>query len=252
MVNDDIMSHAAGYIPYEPQLVPVQWADNIWTVNGPEVSYPLWGLVIPCPTRMTIIRLPDGDLWIHSPVAWTPALGEAVNALGPVTAIIAPNTLHYSFLADWVSMFPSASAFGPPGLAVKVPDVAFSVLDEQLLAHWRERIEPHVISLGHFIEVVFLHRASGTLIVTDLMQNFEAHRIRNPLVRLIMQLGGATGPNGKPSIEIRIAGVRHRKALKAGIRHMLAWQPSSIILSHGACYPTSGLDEIKRAFGINS
>jgi hypothetical protein len=240
---------APGYLPYDPQLAPRAWAKDIWTVDGPEVAYSLWGLTIPCPTRMTIIRLPDGELWVHSPVACTPDLIAAVEALGPVAAIVAPNSFHYTHLADWTRAFPQAAVLGVKGLGAKVPAIAFAVLDDRAPLSWQEAIDVHVIPLGSFTEAVFLHRASRTLILTDLMQNFEADRIRNPLVRAVMMLGGATGPNGRPSIEIRIGALRHRAALREGVRRMLAWQPSGIILSHGACYRTNAVEEIERALG---
>ncbi len=243
------MTDAPGYLPYEPQLQLVPWAEDIWTVNGPEVSYRLWGLTLPCPTRMTIIRLPDGGLWLHSPVACVPELVAAVEALGPVVAIIAPNVFHYTHLADWARTFPDASVFGP-NLAAKVPGIALTPLDQALAAPWTATIDLHVVALGSFTEVVFLHRASRTLIVTDLMQNFEAGRIRDPLVRTVMTLGGATGPNGRPSIEIRLAALAHRKALREGVRQMLAWQPAGIILSHGAPYRSNAIAEIEQAFGV--
>lgn len=244
------MTGKPGYLPYEPQLIPKAWGEDIWTVDGPEVAYSLWGLNIPCPTRMTIIRLPDGGLWVHSPVACGPDLVAAVKTLGQVTAIIAPNVFHYTHLADWVRAFPQAAVFGLPGLAARVPGIAFAVLDDQTSPSWRETIDLHVIALGSFTEAVFLHHASRALIVTDLMQNFEAERIRSPLLRAVMRLGGATGPNGRPSIEIRIAALRHRAALREGVRKMLAWQTSGIILSHGACYRKGGAAEIARAFAV--
>lgn len=77
------------------------------------------------------------------------------------------------------------------------------------------------------------------------MQNFEAGRIRSPLARTVMTLCGATGPNGRPSIEIRLAAIAHRKALRCGVQR----EPSGIILSHGACYRTEAASEIERAFG---
>jgi hypothetical protein len=242
------MTGEPGYHPYEPQLQPVPWAEDIWTVDGPEVAYSLWGLTIPCPTRMTIIRLPNGDLWVHSPVACTPKLVAAVEALGAVAAIVAPNSFHYTHLADWTRAFPQAVVFGVEGLSAKVPGIAFAVLDDQSSPSWHTAIDVHVVALGSFTEAVFLHRSSRTLIVTDLMQNFEAGRIRNPLVRAVMMLGGATGPNGRPSIEIGLAALRHRAALEKGVRHMLAWQPSGIILAHGACYRSNAVTVIERAF----
>lgn len=243
------MSQTTGYFPYEPQLRLIPWVENIWTVNGPEVSYSLGGVTIPCPTRMTVIKLRDGSLWLHSPVSSNPDLVAAVSALGPVSAIVAPNTLHYTFLADWVRAFPAASTFAAQNLAIKMPGIALSVLGEQLAAGWREDIDLHVVSLGSFEEVVFFHRASRTLIVTDLMQNFEAGRVRNALVKMLLIFGGATGPNGRPSIEIRMAAMLHRASLRRGVEQMLAWEPTGIILSHGKCYQTDGVIEIRRAFG---
>ena len=243
------MTRSPVYLPSEPQLQPVPWAEDIWTVEGPEVSYRLWGLTLPCPTRMTIIRLPDGKMWLHSPVACVPDLVAAVEALGPVTAIIAPNVFHYTHLAEWARAFPRASIFGLPALATKVPGIAFTALDQPSTSCWAGSIDNHVVALGTFAEVVFLQSASRNLIVTDLMQNFEAGRIRNPLVRTVMTLGGATGPNGRPSIEIRLAALAHRSALRDGVRQMLAWEPSGIILSHGACYRKDATTEIAKAFG---
>ena len=245
------MGRLPGYLPYEPQLQLVPWAEDIWTVNGPEVSYRLWGLTLPCPTRTTIIRLPDGGLWVHSPVACAPDLVAAVAALGPVAAIIAPNVFHYTHLADWARAFPQAAVFGLPGLTAKVPGIRFTALDQTLTAPWTAAIGSHVVALGHFAEVIFLHRASRTLIVTDLMQNFEAARIRHPLVRAVMMLGGATGPNGRPSIEIRLAALPYRQALRRAVEQMLAWQPSGIILSHGACYRADAVGQIEGAFGFH-
>jgi len=242
------MTKSPGYLPYQPQLTLIPWGERIWTVNGPEVSYSLSGMTIPCPTRMTIIKLLDGSLWVHSPVVCDPGLVAAVSALGPVSAIVAPNTLHYTFLADWVRAFPAASTFVAPSLNAKLPSAAIFVLGQQRCASWCEEIDLHVAALGSFTEVVFFHRISRTLIVTDLMQNFEAHRVANTLVRLLMIAGGATGPNGRPSIEIRMAALRHRKALMSCVRQMLGWQPTGIILSHGECYRADGVAEIERAF----
>ncbi|MCG7533934.1 DUF4336 domain-containing protein [Pseudoalteromonas sp. OOF1S-7] len=54
---------------------------------------------MPFTTRMTIVRLPCGGLWVHSPICLTPGLREQVDALGPVTYLVAPNHLHHLFMA---------------------------------------------------------------------------------------------------------------------------------------------------------
>jgi hypothetical protein len=105
---------------------------------------------------MTVIKLHDGVLRLHSPVFCDPELVAAVSALGPVTAIVAPNTLCYMFLADGVRAFPTASTYATPNLSTKVPTITFSVLGDLLCETWRRDIDLHVVALGGFTEVVFL------------------------------------------------------------------------------------------------
>ncbi len=80
---------------YEPinTLKPV--ADNIWIVDGPIVRMDVPGGSIPFPTRMTIVRLANGDLWVHSPTALTNTLQAEVDELGPVRHLVSPNRIHY-------------------------------------------------------------------------------------------------------------------------------------------------------------
>ena len=59
-----------GYRTYDPLGVLKPVAENIWIVDGPEIRFRYALLRIPFPTRMTVVRLPDGGLWLHSP---TPA-----------------------------------------------------------------------------------------------------------------------------------------------------------------------------------
>jgi hypothetical protein len=66
------------YAPYEPLNVPKAIAPGVWLVDGPEIWFGYFaGLKLPFPTRMTIVRLPDGGLWLHSPTKPTDALSIA-------------------------------------------------------------------------------------------------------------------------------------------------------------------------------
>ena len=69
--------------------------------------------------RMTVIRLPDGGLWLHSPVKLDAAARSAVEALGPVRFLVAPNTMHHLALGDWAAAYPSAKVLAPAGLRQK-------------------------------------------------------------------------------------------------------------------------------------
>lgn len=89
------------HVPYAPLQMIKPFADEVWIVDGPEVGMRYFGLTLPFPTRMTIVRLPGGELWVHSPIAWSDQLGAELARLGPVSHLIAPNTLHWSYLSDW-------------------------------------------------------------------------------------------------------------------------------------------------------
>ena len=74
------------------------FGDDLWITDGPPVDV----VGFRYPTRMAVVRLPDGGLWLWSPVGLSMDLRDAVNALGPVQHLIGPNSLHHlSGLARW-------------------------------------------------------------------------------------------------------------------------------------------------------
>ena len=102
---------------YEPinTLKPV--APDVWIVDGPVIGMAYFGFHVPFTTRMTVVRLGDGSLWLHSPTPAEPALLAAVDALGPVRHLIAPNKIHYWWIGDWKSRYPEATTWAAPGVA---------------------------------------------------------------------------------------------------------------------------------------
>lgn len=241
------MTEYSGYLPYEPQMLPVEWAKDIWTVNGPEVTYRFAGLAIPCPTRMTVVRLDTGALLLHSPIAFSESLNVALSTLGPIGAIVAPNTYHHLHVDTWASAYPSAQVFAVSNVVEKIVTDSHTIQDH--LSLFEDRGLPcTVIELGKFQEAVFFHRPSETLIVADLMQNFEAKRVRSKFSRALLTVGGATGPDGRPSIEVRHLAHKHKEAMQRTVQRMIEWNPSQIILSHGACYRLGAVEHLERAF----
>ena len=128
------------YVPYAPLGALKRLSDDLWIVDGPEIGLRYLGLTLPFPTRMTIVRLPRGELWVHSPIRWTQALGDAIADLGAVGHLVAPNTLHYWYLPDWQARYPSARSHGPPDLAktARRPIVVDATLGDD--APWASRM----------------------------------------------------------------------------------------------------------------
>jgi hypothetical protein len=96
-------------------------------------------------------------------------------------------------------------------------------------------------------EVVFLHRPGATLVLADLIENFEADRL-DTTMRWIARLGGVLAPDGKTPLDMRLTYLGHRAEARACLARMLAWQPQRIILAHGRCFLQDGQAELRRAF----
>jgi hypothetical protein len=96
-----------------------RFGEEIWTAGGSTVSIAGFDY----PTRVIVIRLSDGALFIWSPTALSPDLQTAVDGLGSVRHIVAPNTLHHLFIAEWHKAYPEATIHAAPDLRAKHPDL---------------------------------------------------------------------------------------------------------------------------------
>ena len=237
---------------YEPinTLKPV--APGLWLVDGSIVRMAALGGSAPFTTRMTVAQLADGGLWCHSPVASDPALFAAVDALGPVRHLVSPNKLHYAHIAAWKRRYPDAVAWASPGVRERAAsqkiEVSFDAdLGETAEPAWAAEFDQlHFRGSRVFEEVVFLHRASATLILTDLIENFEAARLGTAM-RWIARLGGVLDPDGKTPLDMRFT-FRDRAAARACLQRVMDWRPQRVILAHGRCYLDHGEAELRRAF----
>ena len=55
--------------------------------------------------------------WVHSPTQADEALFSAIERLGRVSFLIAPNTLHYWWIPEWSARFPHAEVWGEKRVA---------------------------------------------------------------------------------------------------------------------------------------
>ena len=49
---------------------------------------------------MTVVRLADGGLWCHSPIAPAPELFAQIDALDEVRHLVSPNKIHYAHISE--------------------------------------------------------------------------------------------------------------------------------------------------------
>jgi len=233
---------------YEPLDLPKPVAQDIWIVDGPAIRF--YGM--PFSTRATIVRLKDGGLWVHSPTRLSPALAEAVEVLGPVRHLVAPNWIHYAYVADWQARYPESEAWAAPGVVERAKkrgmDLRFDHrLEQDAPAAWAGQIDQMIVRGSEVHrEAVFFHRASATLILTDLIENFEPRKV-GFWMRLATWLGGIQAPHGGMPRDMR-ATFRDRAALREDLRRMIDWAPERVILAHGRWIERDGVTALRRAF----
>ncbi|WP_417836152.1 DUF4336 domain-containing protein [Thalassospira tepidiphila] len=238
------------YAPLD-QAKPV--ADNVWIFDGPVIGFQYAGLKLPFPTRMTVVRLSDGKLFVHSPIRLTDELKAAVDALGEVAYLIAPNTIHYAGVPDWQKAYPDAKAFCAPGVIKRAKSVGISVeFDAELAdtpeAEWADEIEQVLVRGSYLNEAVFFHTKSKTLILTDLIENFEAPKIKSPIWRFMVRLFGTMDPHGSMPRDMRLTFAGYKDGLRKAVQTMIDWNPDYVVLAHGRCYDSRCVDELRRAF----
>ena len=221
-----------------------QFGHEIWTADGPCVSVAGFHY----PTRMGVIRLSDGNLFVWSPIRLTDRLRAEVDAVGQVRHIVAPNSLHHLFLPEWKRTYPGAKLYAPPGLRKKRKDIVFdSDLGDAPNSGWVEEID-QVVMRGNLItaEVVFFHRNSGSVLFTDLIQQLPADMFsgwRAVVAKLDLMVGL------EPSVprKFRLA-FTNRRAARDSLGRILAWPAKNVLMAHGTPVENDAPAFLRRAF----
>lgn len=238
----------SAFVPYAPLNVLKPFGPDIWTVDGPEIRMDYGPTSIPFPTRMTVVRLADGGLWIHSPIAPEETLLCAIDRLGPVAWLVAPNSLHYWYVADWQDIYPRAQTLAVPDLATRAKrHFRVDALVGAEATPMPEGLEVVLVPGTLVNEAVFLHRASRTVILTDLIENFEPERVRSSLYRWLVRLSGAAHPDGKAPIDLRLTFWPHRRRVREAVKTILGWDCERVVMAHGLPYAHDGAAELRRA-----
>ena len=199
--------------------------ENIWTVAAP-LSF--FGIELG--TRMTVVRLEDGGLWLHSPVEMTDELEARVAELGEVAHVVAPSRFHHLYAGEWAEAFPEATLWGAPGLPEKRTDLEFDAVLTEDSPPWGDELEQMPIEGSKILrEVVFYHRASRTLITSDLFINEE-----DPpglITKAYLWINGVLGEPGLSKI-LKTA-YDDEEAARRSFERLLDWEFRRIVVAHG-------------------
>lgn len=207
--------------------------DGIWSVRR-TIRISKWPAYMS--SHMTVIQLEGSELLLHSPVPLAPEDVQALNTLGRVRFIVAPNLYHHMFVAQARAAFPEASVCVAPGLMQKLPALRGSreLCDDEPLApsELRQMLMP-----GHASnETAFLHVASRTLILTDLAYNVgtEAGLFES----VWYWAHGAYRRCAVPRYHRRL--VTDRARFRGALETLLDWDFDQLAVGHGTVLRSGG------------
>ncbi|NDY91259.1 DUF4336 domain-containing protein [Ideonella livida] len=235
-----------------PTPPPVAWSPQ-WEYTLSPVTADIWIVRHPLMVRgveittcMTVVRLPEGRLWLHSPVPMDVTLRSQLAGLGRVSHVVAPNRHHHRFVRQALAHWPQATLHAAPGLGLDHPDLAAApLLGAASSLHWGAELSAWPIEGQPGVaETVFFHHPSRTLIVTDLLTWFGPWDAWP--VRAWARLQGCLG---EPAVPQRLR--RHytqRAAAARSIAQVLALQPRRIVLGHGPVVQAQATERLVRAF----
>jgi hypothetical protein len=209
-----------------------QLHDGLWVCRVP---YRAMGL--PLGRQIVVVRLPDGGLWIHSPVPVTAALRSELAALGSVRHVVAPNLWHDECLVEFQAEYPAALFHAAPGLAARKHDVRFGAeLSDSPHVAWATVFDQHLVrGMPAMNEVVFFHGPSRSLIIADLAFNFgpgDAGEVPPPRWFAWMMRAQGSWERFGPTLLEKLM-MRDRAAVRASIDRILGWDFQRVIVGHG-------------------
>jgi hypothetical protein len=222
------------------------FAPNIWIIEGSTVRD--FGILFS--TRMTVVSLADGSLWIESPVSVPFETLKQITEWGPVGYLVAATPRHVWRLAAWHTLFPDAQLWASrptlltlskghlplTGTLTDTPPSDWSVDFDQLAFQGNP--------LGE--EVLFFHKASRTVILDDFIQVHPVVRGK-PLLNALIKLGGVASPQGGAGRDIRLS-FTNRKLARRSLDKLLSWDFDKLIIAHGACIEKDAKPFVEQAF----
>ncbi|MCP3395427.1 SDR family oxidoreductase [Bradyrhizobium sp. CCGB12] len=221
--------------------------DDIWIVDDAPISAA--GLRLP--VRMTVIRLSNGDLVLHSPVRYSPALRDQLERLGPIKYLLAPNVAHWIFLLAWQRQFPQASTFAARGLSARkqVREAGLRIdreLGDITPGEWAAELETVSVNAPLFSEVAIFDKRSRTLILTDLVQNLDPNHL--PLSdQAAASLLGNARPDGKAPVYLRLLLRLGGRSVQAAAERLASLAPERVIFAHGDWFVSGGTERLRRS-----
>lgn len=216
-------------------------ADGVWLDTGP-VNI----VGMPLTSTMTVLRLADGSLLLHSPVAFTAERRAEVEALGLVTHLYAPNTFHHLSIGDWATAFPSARVHAPRGVTNKRRDLRIDrILGTEPEPAFSGVVDELPVEGFRMEENVVFHRPTRTLVVADLIHNVG--RPEGAWTKFYTRTMGFYDRVALSKV-LRWTAFSDRAAARRSLDALLELPFDRIVVGHGSPVTAGAKDALRAAF----
>ncbi len=216
-------------------------ADNLWLL-----TYAKKLLGVEIGRVVTLMRLRDGRLVIHSTAPFTPADVAAIRKLGEPGWLLDATLFHDSFAVEGRAAFPNLPYLAPGELAKGTAGETAPLTPAP--SEWAGELE--VLELGGMPKVrehVMFHRPSRTLIVGDVLFNFGrgASGWTRFFARHVMRLKEFIGMS--PFFRLMI---RDRDAFRSSVAAMMRWDFDRVIVGHGEIIERGGKERVRDVLSL--
>lgn len=197
--------------------------------------------------RMTIVRLEDGSVWVHSPIKIDDDLAAKLESVGPVKHIVAPSRFHHMFAIDAHTRWPEATLWVSPGLVDKFDKFAvYPQLQDGPTDGWPEDVQVSLLDgIPAIGEAVFYHTVSKSMVVSDFFMH-TCHK-RGFATDMLMRIEGVFYKFNVPRL-IKLL-TKDKTKLSASLASIAAKPVDRIIMAHGDVIEEGADLQLKNALG---
>jgi hypothetical protein len=209
-------------------------------------SQPVRFLGLRLTATMAVVRLGDNSLLLYSPLGMSASRRAAVEALGSVAHLYAPNLYHHLWIGEWAAAFPSACVHGPASLARKRKDLRVERVHGSALPPAFAGVIDEVRIEGFRLqESVLFYRPSRTLIVADLV-----HNVGRPQHRWTKLYARTMGFYDLVALSrmLRSTAFPDRVAARRSVDKLLTLPFKGLIMGHGKPLGVGALDSLAAAY----
>ncbi|MDQ3624064.1 MAG: hypothetical protein M3463_16525 [Verrucomicrobiota bacterium] len=213
-------------------------AENLWVLRFP---LRLFGTKIG--RTVTLIRLRNGELVIHSTAPFTWADVSLIAGLGKPGWLVDATRLHGTFARQGHAAFPTLPYLAPEGFS-RIAGVRTGSLGAPPAAWSGELDVLRLEGMPKVQEHVFFHRPSRTLVAADLIFNFgpDTSAWTRTFMRCVAGLKCYPGM----SRFFRMT-IRDRRAFGQSVRTMMEWDFDRVIVAHGEIIEKDGKRRVAEA-----